>query len=113
MGPPLLGWVLLCLLGAGEPQNPWASLGWRIQVFCSKLVLEAAAPAASSAISSSVSFSHRPRGSQRDPEPKPPHCGDQKDIDNDLFSEYEPRRDVLVSTRPRAGSKADLLFKER
>lgn len=88
----------------GHLGNPWpkfTDLNW-------SPFLEAQAP--SSAISSSVSFPHRSHRSRSDPDPKTPHHKDQKEFDIDLFSEYEPWRNVLVSTRPTAGSKADLLF---
>lgn len=86
--------------------NPWpklAGLSW-------SPFLEATVQAPSSATSSSVSSAHRSHRSRSDPDPKTPHHRDQKEVDSDLFSEYGPRIDVLVSTRPRAGSKADLLF---
>ena len=111
MGPRLLGCVLFCLLGAGESQDAWASLGRSMPVLA-RPSLKVAAPGASSAFSCSISFLHRLPGSRCDPEPKIPHHRDQQEGDIDLFSEYEPRSDVLVSTRPRAGPKADLLFKE-
>lgn len=105
----LLGWVVLCLLGAGEFQDTWAR--WlHLAGLISRHSLEAVP---FSADSSSVSFPRRPRGSRSDPDPEIPHHRDQEAVDTALFSGYEPRRYVLVRTRPRAGSKADLLFKER
>lgn len=103
----LLGWVVLCLLGAGEFQDTWAR--WlHLAGLISRLSLEAVP---FSADSSSVSFPHRPHGSRSDPDPETPHHRDREAVDTALFSGYEPRRYVLVPTRPGLGLK--LIYSSR
>lgn len=78
----LLGCMVLCLLGAGECQDTWAT--WPQLAGLISSPFPEAAPFL--AVSSSVSFPHRPLGGQSDPDPKIPHHKDGKTVDAALFS---------------------------